>query len=88
MAKCFIIFGRINKLIILPLLLTITQIVYIVVNKYLLIREQKYSILELLMISLGQMSIRLIPCIIKISNEKNKEKSKLTKKKKLLKLLL
>ena len=36
------------------------------------------------MISLGQMTIRLIPCIIKISNEKNKENSKLTKKKKLL----
>ena len=64
MAKCFIIFGRINKLLILPLLLTIAQIVYILVNKYLLIREQKCSILELLMISLGQMSIRLIPCII------------------------
>ena len=83
MAKCFIILGQINKLMLLPLLLTVTQVGYILINKYFL-KEQKYSILELLMISLGQISTRFIPCIIKISNEKYKENSKLTKKKKCL----
>ena len=80
MAKCFIIFGQTNKKLLLPLFLTLAQIIYFLVNKYLL-KDQKFNIVEMLILSLGQISIRLIPHIIKISIEKNEKNLKLKKKK-------
>ena len=83
MAKCFIIFGQTNKKLLLPLFLTLSQIIYFLVNKYLL-KDQKFNVVEMLILSLGQISIRLIPHIIKISIEKNEKNLKLKKKKKCL----
>ena len=83
MAKRFIILGEINKKILLPIILICAQVVYIIINEF-AFKEQKYNILEMLMFSLGQISIRFVPCILKISNEKRNESLKLTKKNKCL----
>ena len=83
MSKCFIIFGQINKKLLLPLFLIITQVLYILINE-LAFKEQKNSILELFMFSFGQISIRFIPYIIKISIENSNEKFRSTRKRKIL----
>ena len=83
MAKRFIILGGINKKLLLPIILICAEVVYIIINEF-AFKEQKYNILEMLMFSLGQISIRFVPCILKISNEKRNESLKLTKKKKCL----
>ena len=83
MSKCFIIFGQINKKLLLPLFLIISQVLYILINE-LAFKEQKNSILELFMFSFGQISIRFIPYIIKISIENSNEKFRSTRKRKIL----
>ena len=71
--KCPIIFGRINKKLILPVLLSITQIIFLIFNKY--YPKTTYNIIfQLYCLSLGQLMIRFLPCILKIKNDEKKGK--------------
>ena len=86
MAKCFIIMGRMNKKLFLPLIAGFIQIIYnlaIFFDKH----KNDYIInnttLNWLVFSVGQMLVRLYPLILKIANEP-KSKIKITKKKKFL----
>ena len=81
MAKNFIILGEINKKLLLPIFLICVQVAYILLNE-LAFEKQKYNILEMFVLSLGQISIKFVPCILKISNENTNENLGLTKKKK------
>ena len=84
MAKCFIILGRINKLLLLPLFACLTQILYVIIKRFDLENDNVYNtIIFNLAISFGQMSVRLYPYILKISN-KEEAKIKISKKKKCL----
>ena len=82
MLKCPIIFGPLNKKLFLPLILCITQIIYIIINEYSL-GESNEIILHLFLLSFGEMSIKLLPLLLKINN-KSEEKEKIIKKKKCL----
>ena len=82
MVQSFIIFGGINKKFLLPLILSSAQIIYILVNKYYPEKENNL-ILQEYMFALGEMSIKLLPLILHISN-KSTLKEKLTKNKKCL----
>ena len=73
MAKCFIILGRTNKLLLLPLIACLTQIIYVVINSFDKdIAKPNNTFIFSMAISLGQMSVRLYPYILKISNKENK----------------
>ena len=86
MAKCFIIFGTINKKLILPLVACLVKIISSVVNLY-DNRNRNYNLnntfLYWLIVSISQMLVRLYPLIFKIKNEQ-KQNVNLTKKKKFL----
>ena len=86
MAKCFIIFGSINKKLILLFVACLIQTIYSVINIF-GEREQDYvlnsTFLNWIVISLGQMLVRFYPCILKITNEQ-KPNIKITIKKKFL----
>ena len=82
MVQSFIIFGGINKKFLLPLILSSAQIIYILVNKYYPEKENNL-ILQEYMFALGEMSIKLLPLILHISN-KSTPKEKFTKNKKCL----
>ena len=86
MGKRFIIFGEINKKLVLPLIAGLTQIIYSIINLFGDNNERDIfnkSFMNIIFISLGQMSVRLYPCILKIS-DKEKPNKKLSKKKKCL----
>ena len=86
MAKCCIIIGQINKKLLLPLLAGLIQIIYDLINifdKCNRSYEFYNSFLSWLVISISQISVRLYPLILKISNEQ-KPKVQMTKKKKFL----
>ena len=73
-SKSPIIFGRINKRILLPVFLSITQIILLIVNNY-FDQDKKDIVSSLYSLSLGQIIIKFLPCILKISNgEEKKEK--------------
>ena len=80
MLKSPIIFGPLNKKLFLPLILCITQIIYIIINEYSLGTGNEV-ILHLFILSSGEMSIKLLPLILKINN-KIDEKEKIIKRKK------
>ena len=82
MSKSIIIFGRLNKKYFLPLLLVICQMIYIIVNAYYPEKENNL-VLQEYTLALGEMSIKLLPLILKISN-KEIEKEKEIKKRKCL----
>ena len=76
MLENLISFGTLNKKYFLALVLIAVQLAFVLFNKYC---PEKISnmIIEAYINSLGQMSIKLLPLILKISNEneENKEKS-------------
>ena len=86
MAKCFIIMGRINKKLFLPLIAGFIQIIYnlaIFFDKHKNDYNFNSTILNWLVFSVGQMLVRLYPLILKIENVQ-KSNIKITKKKKFL----
>ena len=86
MAKCFIIFGKINKKLILLIVAGLIQIINSVINLYDK-RKRQYkfnnTFLSCLVTSISQILVKLYPLILKISNEQ-KSNIKLTKKKQFL----
>ena len=83
MSKKFIIFGVINKRFLLPFFLALSEIIYILFNKFYPI-TQTNLILQTYSMATAEMSIKLLPCILKIENETNSKEKKLTFKTKLL----
>ena len=84
MSKCFITFGTINKKLLLPFLLAVTEIIYIVFNKY-YPYPQENLILQVYGMTLAEMSIKILPYILKIKDaEESKQKEQLIKKRKCL----
>ena len=81
MSRSIIIFGQLNKRFILPFLLALAQIILVIVNNF--YPEQRNNIIfQDYTISLGQISIKFVPYILKISdNEAKKELVQPTKKK-------
>ena len=80
MTKSPIIFGRINKRILLPFFLSLTQIIHLIFSKY--YPENKNDIiLQQLSLALGQIIIKFFPCILKISNEEQKKEKEIKKRK-------
>ena len=67
MAKSPIIFGALNTKLLLPTFLAVLQIVFIITNKY-YYEEHNNLVFQMYMLSLGEMSIKFLPCILNISN--------------------
>ena len=81
MLKDLILIGTLNKKFLLPLILIIAQFVFVVFNKY--YKEPISNLaIQLYMMSLGQMSVKLIPFILKISDDKGEKVENLIKQKK------
>ena len=68
MSKSFIKFGSINKKLLLPFLLAASNIAYIIFNKYYPVKEVNL-ILHVYSMAFGEMSIKLFPYILKISDK-------------------
>ena len=81
MSKSIIIFGVINKKLLLPFFLAATEIIYLVFNKYYPVHAENL-ILQIYGLSLAEMSIKFLPCILKITDkEELKQKEETIKKK-------
>ena len=79
-----IIFGSVNKKFLLPFFLAVSEIIYIIFNKYYPVQEDN-MILLISSMALAEMSIKLIPFVLKIhSKEEKKEKEQLITKKKFI----
>lgn len=63
MVQTYITFGGLNKKLLLPLILSLAQIILILVNKYYPEKENNL-ILQEYMLALGEMSIKLLPFIL------------------------
>ena len=84
--KCFIIIGRINKKLILPLIAGLIQIINSLINTFCtspLNKRLHFDFTFTLVITIGQICVRLYPVILKISNVQ-KPKTEITKIKKIL----
>ena len=79
-SKCPIIFGRINKRLLLPVFLSITQIILLIVNNY-FEPDKKDIVSSLYSLSLGQIIIKFLPCILKISNDEEKKEKEVKQRK-------
>ena len=69
MSKCFIILGRINKRLLLPLFACLIQVIYVIINNFAPedLNFLNYACLYFIAISFGQISVRLYPYIKKYS---------------------
>ena len=75
-----IIFGKINKKLLLPFILALVQIAYNIFNEY--YPEKKSSdFFPIYSMALGQISLKLFPFILKISNEQTTDEKRIKKKK-------
>ena len=83
MAKSPIIFGRINKRLLLPVFLSITQIILLIVNNF-YYPGKKDIVSSTYSLALGQIIIKFLPCILKISNDEEPKKEKEIKQRKCL----
>ena len=72
MSRSIIIFGQLNKRYILPFLLTLTQIILIIVNNF-FPKKETNIVFHDYTIALGQMSIKFVPYILKISDKEEKK---------------
>jgi len=72
MSRSIIIFGQLNKRYILPFLLALTQIILIIVNNFFPEKETNIVFHDYT-IALGQMSIKFVPYILKISDKEEKK---------------
>ena len=75
-----IIFGQLNKKLFLPLFLSISQIIYIIINNYYL-EKQNELILHMFLISMAQIAIKLFPFILKININVDKKEKPIQQKK-------
>ena len=84
MSKSFIKFGSINKKFLLPFLLAVSEVAYIIFNKYYPVKDVNL-ILHVYSMAFGEMSIKLLPYILKISdNDIIQRNKRLTTKRKCL----
>ena len=81
MSESIIIFGEINKKLLLPVFLTLGKIILDIFNEY-YPEEANNFVLDLYSISLGQIAIIFLPYILHIHNKNNKSNNDLYKKKK------
>ena len=80
MQEKIIILGEINKKLLLPLILTLVQILYNIFNKF--YPEKNISgIIPMYSYSFSAMSVRLLPFILKISNKETVKENEFKKKK-------
>ena len=83
MSKSFVTLGIINKKLLLPLFLALSQIIYIIFNKYYPVPFDNL-VIQVLSMALAEMSIKLFPLILKIKDSNvSKEKEQTTKKQKI-----
>ena len=80
MSNCIIIFGKFNKKLLLPLILSLAQIILSLINEYYPEKENNI-VLQIFTLSLGEMSIKLLPLILKIQIHNNIDPLALTRKK-------
>ena len=73
MSKKIIIFGEINKKLLLPIFLALGQTIINIINEY-YPEETHNFVLNLYPISLGQILIKILPYLLRISNIYNKNK--------------
>ena len=64
MSRSIIIFGQLNKRFILPFLLALAQIILVIVNNF-YTEKRNNIIIQDYTISLGQISIKFVPCLLK-----------------------
>ena len=84
MSKSFIALGTINKKLLLPFFLAGFQISYIIFNKYYPVSVDNF-VIQRISIALGEMSVKFLPCILKIDNkEELKEKEYVSTKRKII----
>ena len=86
MSNCIIKFWKINLKFLLPICLAFLQVVFIIINKY-YTEEHNNLIFQLLAHSIGEMLIKLLPCILKISLNDIKKKKHLPKLNKIMQTL-
>ena len=83
MSKSFILCGTFNKRLLLPFLLALSEIIYIVFNAAYPVNSENL-VLQVLSIALAEMSIKLLPLILKIRyKDALGEKGKVDKKQKI-----
>ena len=84
MPKSFIVLGTINKKLLLPFFLAVFQISYIIFNKYYPVSVDNI-VIQMISIALGEMSVKFLPCILKIGNKDElKEKEYVNIKRKII----
>jgi len=66
MPESIIKFGKISKKILLPFILAIFQVTFIITNRYFK-EEHSNVIFKMYTLSIGQLLIKVLPCILKIS---------------------
>ena len=66
MPESIIKFGKISKKILLPIFLAILQVTYILTNRFFK-EEHKNVIFQMYSCCIGQMLVKTLPCILKIS---------------------
>ena len=83
MSKSPIIFGRINKRLLLPAFLSLTQIILQIVNNF-YYPEKKDIVSSTYSLAIGQIIIKFLPCILKIDKDDETKKTKEVKQRKCL----
>ena len=78
MTKCFITFGSINKRLLLPFFLAVLEISYIIFNKYYEAKDN--LVFQTLAMAFGEMSVKLLPCVLKINKDEFQGKEQVTKR--------
>ena len=66
MPESIIKFGKISKKILLPIFLAILEVTFIIINRYFK-EEHRNVIFQMYTFSIGQMLIKVLPCILKIA---------------------
>ena len=80
MSNSLVIFGSLSKKLLIPLILSLAQIILSIINEYYPEKESNL-VLQIYTLSLGEMSIKLLPLILKIQIHEDKEPLLLTRTK-------
>ena len=80
MSNSLVIFGSLSKKLLIPLILSLAQIILSIINEYYPEKESNL-VLQIYTLSLGEMSIKLLPLILKIQIHQDKEPLLLTRTK-------
>ena len=78
MKECFISLGAINKRLLLPFFLAVLEISYIIFNKYYEAKDN--LVFQTLAMAFGEMSVKLLPCVLKINKDEFQGKEQVTKR--------